>query len=247
MLAMSYYAFNFNDPLLKDVRVRKAMSMVLDRDVLANKVTADGQIPLYGLMVKGIEGAKVDTYDWAAWPMTKKVDEARKLLALAGVKAGTKLHMMYATSDAQKKMALFGVSEWKTKLGLDVAMENLEARVMVKRMHDRAYQIGRYSWTADYNDATTFLTIVQCDSEQNITGSCSRQSDALAEQANQQTDPTKRRDLLSRAAEVAMQDYPLIPLLQISTARLVKTWVGGYSETNGLDRIRSKDLYILKH
>lgn len=247
MLALSYYAFNFSDPLLKDVRVRKAMSMVLDRDVLAQKVTADGQIPLYGLMVKGIEGAKVSAYDWATWPMSQKVEEARKLLAQAGVKSGTKVRMMFATSDAQKKMALFAASEWKTKLGLDVESESLEFRVMVKRLHDRAYQIGRYSWTADYNDATTFLAIVQCDSDQNISGSCSRQADALADQANRQTDPAKRRDLLSQAADLAMQDYPLIPLLQISTARLVKPYVGGYSDANAMDRFRSKDLFILKH
>jgi oligopeptide transport system substrate-binding protein len=247
LLAIRYYALNTKDPLMKDVRVRKALSMVLDRDILAQKVTADGQIPLYGLMVQGTQGATVGNYDWTSWPMARRVEEAKKLLAQAGVKPGTKVTLMYNTSDYHKKMAIFAASEWKTKLGLEVEMETLELKVMVKRLHDQAYQIGRYGWTVDYNDATSFLSIVQCDSEQNMTAGCNRAADALAEQGNQQTDPAKRSALLSRAANLAMEDYPLIPLLQRTMPRLVKTYVGGYSESNALDRIRSKDLFILKH
>jgi oligopeptide transport system substrate-binding protein len=80
-----------------------------------------------------------------------------------------------------------------------------------------------------------------------MSGTCSRAADALAVQGNQQTDPAKRRALLSQAANLAMEDYPMIPLLQRTMPRLVKTYVGGYSESNALDRIRSRDLFILKH
>jgi len=44
-----------------------------------------------------------------------------------------------------------------------------------------------------------------------------------------------------------MADYPIIPLLQYSLPRLVKSYVGGYSTENVMDRFRSKDLYIIKH
>ena len=44
-----------------------------------------------------------------------------------------------------------------------------------------------------------------------------------------------------------MDDYPIIPLLQYSMPRLVKSYVGGYSPENTMDRFRSKDLYIVKH
>lgn len=247
LLSIRYYTLNTKDPVLKDVRVRKAMSMVLDRDILAQRVTADGQIALYGLIVQGTEGAAVGNYDWATWPMAQRVQEAKVLLTQAGLKPGTKLKLMYATSDYHKKMAIFAASEWKTKLGLDVEMESLEFKVMVKRLHDQNYQIGSDSWAVDYNDATSFLTVVQCESEQNTTGGCNRAADALAEQGNQQSDPEKRAALLTRAANLAMEDYPLIPLLQRTMPRLVKTYVGGYSDLNVLNRIRSKDLYILKH
>jgi len=66
-------------------------------------------------------------------------------------------------------------------------------------------------------------------------------------QGNAATDPAKREALLTQAARIAMDDYPIIPLLQYSVPRLIKPWVGGYDEANGMDRYRSKDFYIIKH
>lgn len=247
LLAIRYISLNNQDPVLKDVRVRQALSMVLDRDVLAQKVTADGQVPLYGLIAPGTEGASASAYAWAQWPMAQKVRAAQKLLAQAGVPAGTHIRYKYNTSDYHKKMAIFTAAEWKAKLGLDVELENLEAKVWVKQLHDRDYQVGRYGWTVDYNDATSFLSIVQCNSEQNVSGSCNHASDALGDQGNAQSDPARRAALLTQAANLVMEDYPFIPLLQRTQPRLVKTYVGGYSDKNAMDRIRSIDLYILKH
>lgn len=43
-----------------------------------------------------------------------------------------------------------------------------------------------------------------------------------------------------------MDDYPMLPLLHIS-AMLVKSYVGGYTNTNSMDRYRAKEFYIIKH
>ncbi len=247
MLGIRYFGLNNNDPLMKDVRVRKALSMVIDRDVLAKKVTADGQIPAYGLIVKGLAGADVTEYDWARWPMDKKVAEAKKLLTEAGVKPATRLKLAYNTSEYHKKMAIFAASEWKTKLGLETEMENMEFKVLLKKRHDGDYQIARNGWIADYNDATTFYATVQCGTDQNDNKNCNRRADDLVRQANLLMDADKRKALLTQASRMVMEDYPMIPLLQYTVPRLVKPYVGGYSNINWLDRFRSKDLYITKH
>jgi oligopeptide transport system substrate-binding protein len=246
LLALGYYSLNNNDPMLKDVRVRKALSMVIDRDLLVEKVMAAGQTPQYGLIVKGLAGADVTAYDWAQWPMAQKVSQAKQLLAQTGVPSSTKIRLMYNTNDYQKRIAVFVASEWKTKLGLNIEMESLEFKVMLKRLHEGDYQVGRYSWYADYNDATSFLTLVQCGSDQNLSGSCNQKADELVTQGNLSEDQNKRKALLTQAAKLAMEDYPFIPLSQGTLARLVKSYVGGYSEANIFDRFRSKDLYIIK-
>ena len=247
LLSLRYYALNNTDPLLKDVRVRKALSMVLDRDILAAKVTADGQAPAYGLMVKGVAGADVVAYDWAAWPMARRVDEARKLLAAAGVKPGTRLRFTYNTSEYHKKVALFTAAEWKSKLGLETDIDNLEFKVLVRKRQDGDFQIARDGWTVFVNDPTILLTLVRCGSLANDDKSCNPHVDELVREGEATVDPVRRKALMTQAARVAMDDYPMIPLLQYSTPRMVKPYVGGYDESNAQDVHRSKDFFILKH
>jgi oligopeptide transport system substrate-binding protein len=247
MLGLRYYDFQTKSPAFKDVRVRKALSMVIDRDILANKITADGQLPAYGLMVKGLDGADMVEYDWARWPMAKKVEEAKKLLAEAGVKPGQKFVFSYNNSEYHKKMAIFAQSEWKTKLGINLELEAMEFKVLVKKRHDGAFELARDGFIADYNDATNFLALVRCDSDQNNNFNCNRKSEELIVQAEQSDDPTKRKELLTNATKIVMDDYPILPLVQYSLPRLVKSYVGGYSLLNAQDRYRSKDLYIIKH
>jgi oligopeptide transport system substrate-binding protein len=247
LLGLRYYSYQNQNPVFKDVRVRKALSMVIDRDILAQRVTADGQIPAYSVMVKGTSGADVTPYDWAAWPMAKRVAEAKTLLQQAGVKPGAKFVFSYNTSEYHKKMAVFAASEWKSKLGLDIETESMEFKVLLKKRHDGDFQMARNGWVADYNDATTFLTLIECDSDQNNNFNCNRKAQELIKQGSQSTDPAKRKTLMTQASKMIMDDYPIIPLLQYTLPRLVKPYVGGYSLKNAQDRFRSKDLYIIKH
>ena len=247
VFGLRYYALNNKDPLLKDVRVRKALSMVIDRDILATKVTADGQVPAYGLMVKGVDGADIIGYDWAAWPMARRVAEARRLLAEAGVKPGTHLKFTYNTSEYHRKVGLFTASEWKTKLGLDTDMDSLEFKVLVRKRQDAQYQIARDGWIPFTPDPTGMYTLVRCASEANDSKYCNQRADDLVHEGELTTDPTRRKALMTEAARLAMEDYPLIPLVQYSVPRLVKPYVGGYDDVNVQDVHRSKDLYIVKH
>ncbi|WP_229804516.1 peptide ABC transporter substrate-binding protein [Paludibacterium paludis] len=248
-IALYYMGINNTDPVMKDIRVRKALSMVIDRDVLTGKVLGEGQRPAYGLFVKGMEGAKVSAYDWSAWPMQKRIDEAKKLLAAAGYGPNRplKFKYMYNTTDLHKKIAVFAIGEWKNKLGVQATMENQEFKVFLKTRHDGAYQVARNGWNADYNDASTFLDLLRCNSPQNDQKYCSKKVDALINQGYASNDLAKRSAVLTEAGRLAMEDYPLIPLFQYTSPRLVKSWVGGYFTSNAFERFRTSDLYIIKH
>ena len=247
IIGLRYYDYQTKDPAFKDVRVRKALSMVIDRQILSKRVTADGQAPAYSLIVDGVVGADPTPYEWSTWPMPKRVAEAKKLLEQAGVKPGTKYSFSYNTSEYHKKMAVFVASEWKTKLGIVMETETMEFKVLAKKRHDGAFQLARNGWLADYNDATTFLALVRCDSDQNTNFYCNREAEALIQKGTQLTDPANRKALLTQASKMILDEYPIIPLLQYSLPRLVKSYVGGYSELNPQDHYRSKDFYIIKH
>jgi len=244
VLGMRFSALNNDDPLLKDVRVRKALSMVIDREVLASKITADGQVPLYGLTIASVTGAKPARYDWADWPMDKRVAEARKLLAEAGVKPGTHLKYAYNTSDYNKKMAIFTASEWKTKLGLETDLDSFEFKVLLGKIHGGDFQVGRFAFGFDVTDVTEPLELVQCESDLNYNRNCDRKADGLITQGTLSTDPAQREALLTQALKLLTDDYPMIPLLQASMPRLVKAWIGGYDQAIFT---RSKDFFVLQH
>ena len=244
-----YYSLNNNDTALRDARVRQALSMVLDRDLLTAKITQNGERPAYGLVVNGTKGAQPFTPEWAAWPMAKRVDAGRALLRAAGYSDAKPLafKLTYNTNELHKKVALFASSEWRSKLGVNVTIENLEFKVLLKQRHDGAYQIARNGWYADYNDAMTFYALVQCASPQNDQRSCNAKADAQADEANRQLDDAKRSAMLTQAFSLAMNDYPMVPLFQYANARLVKPWVGGYALSNYIDQRATQDMYILKH
>jgi oligopeptide transport system substrate-binding protein len=239
LLALRFFSIQTQAPFFKDVRVRQALSMVLDRDILAQKV--------YGLIVKGVEGADRIDYEWANWPMHKKVETAKSLLEQAGVKPGAKFTFSYNTSEYHKKMAIFAASEWKSKLGLSVELEAMEFKVLIKKRHDGQFEMARDGWNADYNDATSFVALVKCDSDQNHSRHCNKDAEQLIQKGLKESDQTKRKAALNEAIRLIMNDYPIIPLLQYSLPRLVKSYVGGYNTENQMDRFRSQDLYIIKH
>jgi oligopeptide transport system substrate-binding protein len=247
LIGQRFYFLNNTDMLLKDVRVRKALSMVIDREVLAGRVTADGQQPQYGLTVRSNEGAAFLQYEWANWPMDKRIAVARKLLLDAGVKPNTHLRLSYNTSDYNKRMAIFTASEWKTKLEFDIEMEAMEFKVLLAKVHAGEYQISRASWTPGFPDVTGFLQLVECGADANDNKNCNPDADKLIRQASATTDQTLRKTLMTKALRLEMEDYPMIPLLQLSVPRLVKPWIGGYDDSNDQDTFRSKDFYVVKH
>jgi oligopeptide transport system substrate-binding protein len=248
-IATYYYSLNNDDPAFKDKRVRQALSMVIDRDLLTSKLLQAGELPLYGLIAKGTRSAAQFQPEWADWPMPKRVERARELMREAGY-SETKpfaFTLTYNTNDMNKKVALFAASEWRTKLGVNTKLENVEFKVLLKERHEGKVQASRDGWFVDYNDAMSYFDLLRCGSVQNDQRYCNPKVDALVDEANRQLDEGDRTALLTRAHELAMRDYPLIALFQYSADRLVKSYVGGYTPTNYVDMRASQDMYIVRH
>jgi oligopeptide transport system substrate-binding protein len=248
-IATYFYSLNDTDPTFRDPRVRQALSMVIDRDLLTSKLTQAGEVPMYGLIAKGTKGADVYKPDWASWPMAKRIDYARGLLKAAGYSDAKPLTftLTYNTNDLHKKVALFSTSEWRTKLGVNAKLENVEYKVLLSERHAGKVQASRDGWFVDYNDAMSYFDQLRCGSVQNDQQYCNPKVDALVDQANAQPDDAHRAALLTQAHNLAMNDTPMIPLFQYSADRLVKPYVAGYLPTNYVDQRASQDMYLLAH
>ena len=248
-LCTYYYEINNQKAPFNDPRVRTALKLGLDRDIIANKVKGQGDLPAYGYTPPYTDGAKLSEPEWFTWSQEKRNEEAKKLLAEAGYTAEKPLtfDLLYNTSDLHKKLAIAAASIWKKNLGANVKLENQEWKTFLDTRHQGNYDVSRAGWCADYNEPTSFLNMVLSDSSNNTVHYKSPAFDKLIADTLKVTDEAQRSELYSKAEQQLDKDSAIVPVYYYVNARLVKPWVGGYSGKDPMDNIHVKDLYIIKH
>lgn len=248
-LCTYYYEINNQKAPFNDVRVRTALKLALDRDIIVNKVKNQGDLPAYSFTPPYTDGAKLVEPEWFKWSQEKRNEEAKKLLAEAGYTAEKPLtfDLLYNTSDLHKKLAIAAASIWKKNLGANVKLENQEWKTFLDTRHQGNYDVSRAGWCADYNEPTSFLNMVLSDSSNNTVHYKSPAFDKLIADTLKVTDEAQRSKLYSKAEQQLDKDSAIVPVYYYVNARLVKPWVGGYSGKDPMDNIHVKDLYIIKH
>ena len=248
-LCTYYYEINNQKAPFNDVRVRTALKLALDRDIIVNKVKNQGDLPAYSFTPPYTDGAKLVEPEWFKWSQEKRNEEAKKLLAEAGYTAEKPLtfDLLYNTSDLHKKLAIAAASIWKKNLGANVKLENQEWKTFLDTRHQGNYDVSRAGWCADYNEPTSFLNMVLSDSSNNTVHYKSPAFDKLIADTLKVTDEAQRSELYSKAEQQLDKDSAIVPVYYYVNARLGKPWVGGYSGKDPMDNIHVKDLYIIKH
>ncbi|HEM7941877.1 oligopeptide ABC transporter substrate-binding protein OppA [Citrobacter freundii] len=248
-LCTYYYEINNQKAPFNDVRVRTALKLALDRDIIVNKVKNQGDLPAYSFTPPYTDGAKLVEPEWFKLSQEKRNEEAKKLLAEAGYTAEKPLtfDLLYNTSDLHKKLAIAAASIWKKNLGANVKLENQEWKTFLDTRHQGNYDVSRAGWCADYNEPTSFLNMVLSDSSNNTVHYKSPAFDKLIADTLKVTDEAQRSELYSKAEQQLDKDSAIVPVYYYVNARLVKPWVGGYSGKDPMDNIHVKDLYIIKH
>lgn len=248
-LCTYYYEINNQKAPFTDVRVRTALKLALDRDIIVNKVKNQGDLPAYSYTPPYTDGAKLVEPEWFKWSQDKRNAEAKKLLAEAGYTADKPLtfNLLYNTSDLHKKLAIAVASIWKKNLGVDVKLENQEWKTFLDSRHQGTFDVARAGWCADYNEPTSFLNTMLSDSSNNTAHYKSPAFDKLIAETLQVTDEAQRTELYTKAEQQLDKDSAIVPVYYYVNARLVKPWVGGYTGKDPMDNIYVKNLYIIKH
>ncbi|MFJ48735.1 oligopeptide ABC transporter substrate-binding protein OppA [Salmonella enterica] len=248
-LCTYYYEINNQKAPFNDVRVRTALKLALDRDIIVNKVKNQGDLPAYSYTPPYTDGAKLVEPEWFKWSQQKRNEEAKKLLAEAGFTADKPLtfDLLYNTSDLHKKLAIAVASIWKKNLGVNVNLENLEWKTFLDTRHQGTFDVARAGWCADYNEPTSFLNTMLSDSSNNTAHYKSPAFDKLIADTLKVADDTQRSELYAKAEQQLDKDSAIVPVYYYVNARLVKPWVGGYTGKDPLDNIYVKNLYIIKH
>jgi oligopeptide transport system substrate-binding protein len=240
-----YYGFNLDRPKFQDVRVRRALSMVIDRERLANSVLRVGELPAYGWVPPGVHDYQAQTFDYAATSMPQRIAEARQLLAAAGYTRDKPLdfELRFNNGEVHTQCAVAVASMWKEALGVTARLAGVEFKSMMQDIDRRDVDMYRLSWVGDYNDPYTFLQYLRTGFGINLMHYTSREYDALLDSAALQIDVVKRRGLLEQAERTALADHPLIPLYFYVNKHLVKPAVRGWYD-NVMNIYYSQDFTI---
>ncbi|KUQ62639.1 oligopeptide ABC transporter substrate-binding protein OppA [Enterobacter bugandensis] len=248
-LCTYYYEINNQKAPFTDVRVRTALKLALDRDIIVNKVKNQGDLPAYSYTPPYTDGMKLVEPEWFKWSQEKRNEEAKKLLAEAGYTADKPLtfNLLYNTSDLHKKLAIAVASIWKKNLGVNVKLENQEWKTFLDTRHQGTFDVARAGWCADYNEPTSFLNTMLSDSSNNTAHYKSPAFDKIIAETLKVADDAQRAELYAKSEEQLDKDSAIVPVYYYVNARLVKPWVGGYTGKDPLDNISVKNLYIIKH
>ncbi|WJV51995.1 ABC transporter substrate-binding protein [Prodigiosinella aquatilis] len=248
-LGTYYYAFNTQRAPTNDPRVRKALSYAIDRQVIAEKVLRTGEKPAYHFTPDVTAGFKPAPVELQQYSQEELDAQAKALMAIAGYGPGKplKLSLLYNTQEVHKKIAIAIASMWKKKLGVNVRLVNQEWQTYIDSRNTGNFDVVRASWVGDYNEPSTFLSLLTSNHSGNIARFKNADYDRVLADAAGQTDAKMLNDDYNKAEQILADQSPIAPIYQYTNGRLIKPWVKGYPITNPEDVAYSQTLYILKH
>lgn len=208
----------FTNPL-----VRKALSLAIDRDYVANTLMQGTYTPASNFMGPGwvdtdgssfmdnANGGKpyIDTANFEA-----NLAEAKKLLAEAGYPDGKGLPAFtYSINDAgyHKVVAEYLQQAW-AELGVTVNVEVVEWSSFTPMRRSGDYQSSRDGWVGDYSDPSNMLGILVSTNGNNNAQYHSADFDAAMAEAQTTTDVAKRSAALHKAEDILMNDAGVVPI-----------------------------------
>lgn len=225
MLTTYFYRINTTRPPLDNPKIRRALNLAINKKAIVDFVLKAGQIPADSLVPPGLlgyHGGHADEFNPA---------EAQRLLAEAGYPGGKglpKVQILYNTHEMHKDIASVVQQQLKKNLQIDVELRNLEWSVYLASQKSLEFDLSRAAWTADYPDPNTFLDMFVSGGENNQTGWSNAEYDQLIRDAQAESDPVKRLEMLSRAEQILMDEMPIIPIYSYVSLNIVRPYVKNF-------------------
>ena len=231
-LSLFYIVVNLRKPHLRDTRVRNALSMAIDRQLLIDKMVRTGNPPAYSLVLPGTANyPEVAEASFSALPMNERIALARSLLADAGYGEDNPLEVTieYTTARGQKNLPIVIAAMWK-EIGVVTRFSMSEFKVILDNLLIGEFELFPTSWVGDYNDPTTFTMLLLPDATANYGGFRSEEYGDLHRRAAFTQDPAARAALIRQAESIAVQSQAVIPIYFNVSRYLVSSRVEGWQD-----------------
>lgn len=231
-LGTYYFPINTKKAPFNDVRVRNALSMVIDREFLAEEIWGGTMVAAYSFVPPGMEGYEPAYFSWKDKSPAEREEMAAKLLKDAGYGPGgkpIKLEIRYNTSENHKKTSIAIADMWKP-FNVEVSLLNTDTKTHYAHLRDKGdFDIARAGWIGDYGDPQNFLFLMESDNSGfNYANWSNAEFDKLMDMAAAENDLAKRAALLQKAEAINNAEEPNLSLLYYASKNLVSPKVDGW-------------------
>ena len=245
-LGVYYYVMNQTDPALADVRVREALSISINREVIGPDVLGTGELPAYGWVPPGTSNYDGDDYApaWASEDYDARIERAKTLMTEAGYGPDKPLNLQlrYNTNENHRRIAVAIGAMWE-QIGVTIELFNAEVGPHYDALQAGDFQIGRAGWLMDYDDPSNMLDLLKTGISQgdginwgNNYGRYSNEEyDSLLAQAATELDLVARAGLMHQAEAIAMDEFGVLPIYYYVSKWVVSPKISGF-EDNAVDR-----------
>lgn len=218
-----YLSLNLERDAFKDARVRKALSLAIDRDYVANTLMQGTYSPADNFMGPGwidMDGKQfkdnanggqsyIDVNNYEA-----DLEEAKQLLADAGYPDGEGFpSISYTTNDAgyHKVVAEYLQQAW-AQLGIDLQVDIVEWASFTPMRRNGDFDIARNGWVGDYTDPSNMLELFYSTNGNNDGKFNNADFDAAIDLSRTTLDSAERSKALHTAEDILMEETGCIPV-----------------------------------
>lgn len=242
-IGLGYLSINNTLPPFDDIRVRKALSLSINRDVIVEKLLRTGEEPAYSVVPTAVWESPAEPPAFSGMTQAERLAEARRLLSEAGFDSGNPLRFtfMFPPVERDRRLAVAYRSMWK-QAGVEAELETVGMRALMKKAADQQYQVMRLTYYAIFYDPVSFFALIRGDSFRNYSGYSNADIDRRLAVADTIRSAEERTAYLREIEQEVMADFPVIPSHYQSRAFLVNKRVQGW--TNSTAPKMAKDLKL---
>lgn len=230
-----YVQFNVHRKPFDDVRVRIALSLAIDREIITAKITRANEKPAYSLVPPGMPDypgrAQIK---FKSMPMGARIAKAKSLLAEAGFGPNNPLTFDYnIMNTTETKIVSVALQEMWRQVGAVVQLVPSDSQVHYDLLRKRDFSVGWAGWIADYRDPKNYLFLFESTTvDLNYGGYSNPKYDAVVAASDNERDAARRAVLLEQAEQMLLDDVAVAPVYFGVTRDLVSLQVKGWISNN---------------
>ena len=226
-------------PAFKNVKVRQAFSMMINRAALTKKVLKDGSKPALGFVPIGLHTNQKTGADFAKTTQVKSAvaydkEKAKKLFEAGMKEAGQSqlnLTLLADDADVSKQVAEYLQGAFEDLPNVKVTIKSIPKAQRLQAMMSGNYDMVVTGWQSIFADAYNFLDVWISNSSYNTSGYKDAKLDQLLSETETKygNEPQKRWTMLQDAEKILMKDQGTLPLYQANNLELLRSSVKGVS------------------